>query len=81
MKTFRVHAEFKCSCEECNGQGLGSREKGEPIIFSDDFKARDGPDAEILAKAKFSMMLDDIVEEFDGEGHEPFLEIQGCEEI
>ena len=76
MKTFRVHAEFKCDCNECNGR-LGK----EPSVFFEDFKVRDGPEglqvkeAAELAEAKFNMILDDIVEEFDGEGHDPHLVI------
>jgi len=77
MRTYRVHAEFKCNCDKCKGEGLANEE----ILFSDDFKARDGPDAENLAKAKFNMILDDIVSEFKDEGHKPFLNILGYEEI
>lgn len=82
MRTFRVHAEFRCDCNECNGR-LGK----EPNAFFDDFKVRDGPlmaqvkEAEDLAIAKFNMVLDDIIEEFDGEGHDPRLFILQVKEL
>ena len=72
MHSYKVRARVVCHCARCE-------EKDRGVPFFDDFVAADKNSAIALAKAKFIMIHDDIVEEFRGEGHCHILEILSCD--
>jgi hypothetical protein len=90
MNKYRVNARFVCDCLICQEEEQRSLPVG-PILpepsgpcygvpFSYDFTAVSEEIAKELAKRKFEMIHDDVVDEFKEEkGHDYRLEILSCE--
>jgi hypothetical protein len=78
MNKYRVSARLVCDCPVCQDEEQTECPNGVP--FSDDFAANSEEVAKELAKRKFEMIYDDVVNEFkEEEGHNYRLEFLDCE--
>ena len=77
MNQYRVSARFVCDCLICQKEEK-TNNFCNGIPFSDEFSADDIDIAVDLAKRKFIMIHDDILDEFEGEEHDYRMEILDC---
>jgi hypothetical protein len=73
MNKYRVSARFVCDCLVCQ------EEQTNGVPFSDEFTATSDEIARDLAKRKFEMINDDVVNDYKDEKHSWRMEILDCE--